>query len=146
MKRKLGVIFGNLRKESGVGQKEIGRGLVSKTELCSAEKGDREIDYFTLEALFERLGKSLDKFEMILGQEEYVMLSLRDKIMKKIRQGNDKRVEELLAKYESAIEGRREIHIQYASMIRALLTYQQEENHAICVVNTSISSNMCRLE
>lgn len=124
MKEKLGVIFGNLRKELGVGQKEIGRGLVSKTELCNAEGGEREIDYFTLEALFERLGTSLDKFEMILGQEEYVMLSLRDKIMKKIGQGNYKRAKELLAKYEATIEGNREIHIQYASMMRAILTYQ----------------------
>ena len=86
MIKTLGNILNDLRKETGVAQKDMARGIMSVSELCRVELGAQEADYILLESLFERLGKSLDKFELIVSAEEFQALVLREEIEEMLRQ------------------------------------------------------------
>ena len=77
----LGRMIWHIREEVERSQNDIARGLLSTAELCKIEYGEKEADYFLLEAIFQRLGKSIDKIEWIVTQEEYRLLYLRDEIV-----------------------------------------------------------------
>lgn len=53
MLQQLGIMLFEEREKMGVKQRNIADGIISITELCRLERGEVEIDYFTLQALFE---------------------------------------------------------------------------------------------
>ena len=63
MVQQLGRMLFYEREKMGETQRNIAEGIISIPELSRVESGGMEIDYFTLQALFERLGKSVDKLE-----------------------------------------------------------------------------------
>ncbi len=128
MIKKLGNILSDLRRETGVAQKEISQGIMSISELCRVELGEQELDYILLESLFERLGKSLDKFELVISEEEFQALLLREKIEDMLRQKNWKEAAELLEQYKRSVDLKRPLQKQYTAMIKATINYFISEN------------------
>lgn len=70
----MGKLIRELRKQSGMTQEELGRGIVSKAVLSRIENGQTEPDIFKLNEMLQRLGKSLVPFEVIVSCQEYEML------------------------------------------------------------------------
>lgn len=118
MIKKLGNILSDLRQETGVAQKEISQGIMSISELCRVELGEQELDYILLESLFERLGKSLDKFELVISEEEFQALLLREKIEDMLRQKNWKEAAELLEQYKRIVDLKRPLQKQYVILLQ----------------------------
>ncbi|MDE5700394.1 MAG: helix-turn-helix transcriptional regulator, partial [Lachnospiraceae bacterium] len=75
MIQELGIMLCKERKKMGEKQKSVAQGIISIPELSKLERGALEIDYFTLQALFERLGKSIDKLELAISNNEYECIS-----------------------------------------------------------------------
>lgn len=128
MIKTLGNILNDLRRENGVTQKDISRGIMSVSELCRVELGEQEVDYILLESLFERLGKSLDKFELIISEEEFQSLLLREKIEELLQQKSWGEVKRLLEQYKGLVDFDRPLHKQYAMMICATMDYLGSQN------------------
>lgn len=76
----IGTVIKNLRKEEGVSQTKLIKGLCSHTTLCRIESEERRPDQLLLEAILQRLGKSFDKFGTIISVKDYHMLEERDNI------------------------------------------------------------------
>lgn len=123
MKNVLGEMLYILREKEGVAQKDLAEGLLSISELSRVEKGERDEDKFVLAALFERLGKSLDKFEFLYTLEEYQMSFLRGLIEKNMGDGKFEVAMQLLKEYEVCNSGDENIHKQYYGMMCAVLYY-----------------------
>ena len=70
----MGKLIRELRKQSGMTQEELGRGIVSKAVLSRIENGQTEPDIFKLNEMLQRLGKSLVPFEVIVSCQEYEVL------------------------------------------------------------------------
>lgn len=70
----VGKMLRQLRKQQGLTQEELGAGIISKPELSRVENGLREPDILVLDALFKRLGASLEYFELVVTNREYEQL------------------------------------------------------------------------
>lgn len=88
MIQQLGIMLLKEREKMGEKQKNIADGIISVSDLCRVEHGTMETEYFTLQALFERLGKSIDKLELAVSSSEYEAIAYRSKIERSIVEWN----------------------------------------------------------
>lgn len=70
----MGKLIRQLRKQCGLTQEELGEGLISKSVLSRVENGLLDPDIFVLNALLNRLGASLEYFEVVVSSWEYERL------------------------------------------------------------------------
>lgn len=67
----IGEIIASIRCNKEYSRKKLCQGLCSERMLIKIENDEVDIDKFMLDMLLQRLGKSPDKLEMILTDEEY---------------------------------------------------------------------------
>lgn len=132
MIQRLGIMLCEEREKMGETQKNIAEGLVSISELCRVEHGVHEIDYFVLQALFERLGKSIDKMELAVSVSEYESISYRVEIERSIEKRDCDRLAELISGYGAYNDITRPVHRQYVAMQWAVLWYMRRQDYAGC--------------
>ena len=64
MSKNLGKLLHSLRKEQGINQKELIRGICSLSTLSRFESGEREPSKVIFDALVSKLGKNNNKWEI----------------------------------------------------------------------------------
>lgn len=133
MIQEIGSMVSQLRKKLAVSQEKLGRGLISDSELSRIEHGEKEGDSFLMTALFQRLGKSMDQFEMTVSNDEYQLILLRAFIQESMESGDYDRTVELLEEYEDSMEKDKKLHIQYVGLIRTMLRYLKGEDKKECL-------------
>ena len=133
MIQELGVMLFKEREKMGEKQKRVADGIISISEMSKVESGGHEIDYFTLQALFERLGKSIDKLELAVSGEEYAAISYRAEIEHSIAEWDHERLTELIAGYDTYNDNKRSIHKQYKAALWAMACYMKKQDHASCL-------------
>jgi len=136
MIQELGIMLFNEREKMGERQKSVADGIVSISEMSKVESGNLEIDYFTLQALFERLGKSIDKLELAISSDEYESISYRAEIERSIAARDHEGLEKLIAGYDAHNDGKRSIHRQYKAALQVMVCYLREQDHASCLHGT----------
>ncbi|NLK78193.1 MAG: helix-turn-helix domain-containing protein [Clostridiales bacterium] len=99
----IGTVIKNLRKEEGVSQTKLIKGLCSHTTLCRIESEERRPDQLLLEAILQRLGKSFDKFGTIISVKDYHMLEERDNIWNALLRGKYEEAYHRLRSYEKDV-------------------------------------------
>lgn len=130
MKRDIGDIIFLLRVEKGISQKSLARGIISVPELSRIERGEREVDKILLEAIFQRLGKSVDKFEFAVSEEEYRITFLRSLIIENLIDKKNEDVENLLNEYMDLPQGKKTLHKQYIKQMKSINNYLTTKNKA----------------
>ncbi|MDE6052201.1 MAG: helix-turn-helix domain-containing protein [Lachnospiraceae bacterium] len=133
MIQELGIMLCKEREKMGEKQKNIADGIIDMTELCRVECGEQEIDYFTLQALFERLGKSLDKLELAVSVSEYESISYRTEIEHSIEEWDSNTLVKLMDSYGKYNDKKRPIHKQYMTAMNAMEKYVREKDYASCL-------------
>lgn len=140
MRMKLGKMLHEIREKSGVSGKDIAKGILSTADLSRLENGEKEVDIIILETLFERLGKSLDKFELAIGSNEYELINIRMRITYKLMKyspasknpSENKQVLDsvqlFLDRYKEKSQANKPIHKQYILEISAIIKYVQEKD------------------
>lgn len=131
--QKLGIMLSELREEAGVAQKDLARGIMSVSELSRLECGEKEADYIVLAALFERIGKSLDKLELVLSGEDYRLLFLREEIQQTLLERDYTKTDKMLGEYAGYADNKNLLHQQYMILIRAVEGYLQDKNAKLCL-------------
>lgn len=79
-----------IRKNKKISQERLGRGICSEQQISKLEKGELPSDFFLLEMLMQRLGKNVEKLEIILSEEEFSEIKERDDIIDALRCGDRK--------------------------------------------------------
>ena len=133
MMQQLGIMLCKEREKIGEKQKRVAEGIINLSDLSRVENGTMEVDYFTLQALFERLGKSIDKLELTISCEEYEAIEYRAEIERSIEEQDLGRLEELIAGYGTYNEKKRTIHRQYKAVLRAMAQYAKDQDYASCL-------------
>lgn len=116
----------DLRNERGVSQKTLIRGLISLPDFSRFENGEKDLSYPMVEALVQRLGKSCDKFELRLNQEEYEALFMRHLIMHSLLDTD--RFERLCEAFEEIDTAEQVLHEQYLVMMNGCAAYLQKHD------------------
>lgn len=96
----IGAIIATLRYEKKYSRKKLCQGLCSTQMLIKIENDEADVDKFMLDMLLQRLGKSSDKLEVILSDEEYEKIYARDYIEELIWKNKKHEAGVLLKKYE----------------------------------------------
>lgn len=133
MLQQLGIMLFEEREKMGVRQRNIADGIISIPELCRVERGEVEIDYFTLQALFECLGKSIDKLELAVSRLEYESIAYRIEVEHSIENWDYKTLQKLIADYPVYNDSKRPIRKQYMIVLETVLYFIKEQDYKSCL-------------
>lgn len=100
MSKGIGDILIKLRNETGYTQEQLCGGLCSVSTLARIESNELLPEYFLLDRIFGRLGKSTERLEYVLPGDVYELYELRYKIQAAVSYRKFDEAEELLAEYE----------------------------------------------
>lgn len=97
----IGRIIEKLRQEKNYSRKKLCQGLCSTQMLIKIETNRSDVDKFMSDILLQRLGKSPDKLEIIISDEEYRKIHIRDEIEELIWKRKRDEADKLLSEYET---------------------------------------------
>ncbi len=89
-------LIGKIRIEKQISQSALGEGICSGQQISKIESGKASPNFFLAEILMQRLGRTLDKFEIVLSLDEYEEIEARDDLIDELRQGRLAEAEERL--------------------------------------------------
>ncbi|MBR3606556.1 MAG: helix-turn-helix domain-containing protein, partial [Lachnospiraceae bacterium] len=78
----IGAIIAYEREKKKISRERLCEGIFTLMALKRLEEGDRTPSYFILERLMERLGKSMNKLEILLHERDYEVYYLRVQLEK----------------------------------------------------------------
>ena len=82
-----GRYIGQVRAYEGVSLEQLAQGLCTKSYLCRVENGEREAGKLLTDALLQRLGKPVERFDRILDWNEYQQWLRRQSIWRHLSAG-----------------------------------------------------------
>lgn len=143
-KMKVYNILTELRYKRGITQSKLCYGICSDSEYSRIESGQSLPDYFVLNSLFSRLGKSTDKLEFVLNRMEYEMYWTRFQIGSELGRGNFLKVEQLLIEYQEQKPAQRSLHQQYIKWIRAQILWKNnaDKNQIVNILKEAIEETL----
>ena len=83
----MGNLYREIREHLGVSQAAITENIVNQSVVSRFEKEGEIPNVLVLNTLFQRLGKSLSHFTVLVTQEEYDYLTWRRDVLNKIFRG-----------------------------------------------------------
>lgn len=107
-------------------QKKIYSGLCSKYNFEKILKGEKEHDTLLLKGILERLGKSPEKFDIILKSEDYNQIKLEEEILRFIEKEQYLLVEKKIKQFEKQIKNNEVLKQQKISYLRTELFFKQK--------------------
>lgn len=128
----VGKMLLKLREKMGVSQMQLGQGLAEVVDISRVEGGDNEPDILLVEALFQRLGKSVDKLELVISGVEYRRMLLRSMILEGLQEGEYGVAESLLEEYEKFPDSDKPLHRQFIQWMRTLQEYFTKRDKDAC--------------
>lgn len=117
----IGTILENERCKRDISRSRFAEGVCTPQMLLKIESNECETDLLLLKILFQRLGKSPDKLELIMSKEEYDKVRARDMIEELILKGKSAKAQYLLDKYFSFFDDKVHTHKMYYYRTRAYL-------------------------
>lgn len=127
-KNELGGLLRRLRKEAGFSQGLLCSGLCSVSRYARIEREELEPDFFLLDRLMGRLGKSVERLEYVMPLSVYRIYERRQDIQEAILHGKLDEAENLLDLYEKEKSAEGSLHRQYILQERAQLAWIREKD------------------
>lgn len=112
----LGELIKDIRITYGISPKAIADGLCSVPILKKYESGELRLEKLFGDALLQRLGKSMEKYDVILDADEYDLFLKRSYIQELLRIGETKKAEELLNEYDTSNTTKTRLHKQFCAL------------------------------
>ena len=128
-KKSIGNLISYERNKKNMNLQELSHGVCSVSALYRLESGDRLPDFFVLERIFERLGKSVNKIEFLYNEPAYEIYYLREVIEKFLEEKDYKQAVDALTYYESRPEAKEPLHKQYIYKMQAVMMSERDQNH-----------------
>lgn len=125
--REIGAIIHALREETGVAQRQLGKGLCSASKIAKIESGQMIPDHFLLDRLFGRLGKSTAPLEYLLPVGVYRLYELQYRIQTYICRMELKEAENCLEEYERMNQSVQPLHRQFIQKQKAQIAWIRGE-------------------
>lgn len=117
----VGSIIESARKEQNtISRKNLIQGICSEQTLYAIETNQYKTDILTVDILLQRLGKSPDKLEIVLSQEAYQLVRLRDLIEEVILRGKGQLAAAMLEAYPT----QNNVSQMYQKRMQACLSYR----------------------
>lgn len=109
------------REKKHLSQNQVCEGICPEMTLSRIETGEREFDSMISETLLERIGKTANRFEFVLNNDDYVLYELREKVKQYTNEGNVEIAKEYLNRYKNIMPEDVILHEQFVLYYEALL-------------------------
>lgn len=127
-KEELGKIISYLRKKRNIKSQNLCKGVCSPSILTRMEKGTRFPDIFIMERLLERLGKSVNKIELLYDEQAYEIYFLRENLEQFLDNREYEEVISAVFYYEGLEIAKEPLHKQYIYKIKSILYKEYYKN------------------
>lgn len=128
----IGRLIKQRRENKKISQKLLCEGLCSVQKFSYIESGERVPNVFLLEALLQRLGVSIDEFEVVLYDNEYLGMQFQNRIYDLIDKESVSETEDEIELYYSKLEEKDTLELQFCYQIKAILASIQG-NHDMSI-------------
>lgn len=126
--KRIGQLLWKLREKEGVRQAQLCKGLCSQAKYVRIEYDQQEIDFFLIDCLMGRLGKSVERLTYILPVDVYEIYELRQEIQQEICLGKLEEAEQCLEKYKKNRRAEEPLHLQFIEQEYAQIAWLRGES------------------
>lgn len=113
------------RRKKEFSQIQVCEGICTEMTLSRIETGVREFDSLISEVLLSRVGKTPERFEFVLNDEDYHLYDVREKIKGSLHQKDFEKAEQHLQEYEKIMPKGQPLHKQFILYYQAMLEQQK---------------------
>lgn len=134
----VGSMIERARKErKNVTRKKLCEGICTEQTLFAIEANQYETDTLLIDILLQRLGKSPDKLEIVLSQEAYRLVRLRDLIEEAVLRGRKKLANMVLESYPA----QNSVNQMYRKRMQACILYRMDRDyeHAAALLQQTVA-------
>ena len=124
----IGQLLWKLREKEGIRQKQLCMGISSLSKYARIEADQQEIDFFLIDRIMGRLGKSVERLTYILPMDVYKIYELRQEVQQKICQRKWEEAEQYLDEYEKNKRAKEPLHRQFIEQERAQIAWLRGES------------------
>lgn len=128
-KKSIGNLISYERNLKEISLQQLASGICSVSALQRIECGERLPDFFVLERIIERLGKSVNKIEFLYNEAAYEIYYLRELIEQFTEKKEYNETMQALAYYEKQRVAGEPLHRQYIYKMQAIIAAEWEKNH-----------------
>lgn len=115
------------RLKNKLSQLQVCEGICTEMTLSRIETGAREFDALISETLLGRLGKTANRFEFLLNDEDYYYYQLRENMITARKERDLLRAKALIDEYRSNMPDVHELHEQFVLFQEALLMKEEDK-------------------
>lgn len=133
----IGSVIAHARiNQNKIPRKDLIRGICTEQTLYALEENQYKTDTLMIDILLQRLGISPDKLEIVLSQEAYQLVRLRDLIEKAILRGR----KELALSALAAHPAQNSVSQMYHKRMQACLSYRidKDPDHAAALLGQAV--------
>lgn len=109
------------REQKNLSQMQVCAGICSEMTISRIETGEREFDSMLSETLLERVGKTANRFEFVLNDEDYALYELREAIKRNVAETNIGAAKEYINRYKTIMPEQSVLHEQFVLYYEALI-------------------------
>lgn len=124
----IGQLLWKLREKEGIRQKQLCLGISSVSKYARIEADQQEIDFFLIDRIMGRLGKSVERLTYILPRDIYNIYELRQEIQQKICQKKWEEAKQCLLEYEKNKRAKEPLHQQFIEQEYAQILEKENSN------------------
>ena len=126
--RGIGRMIFDLRVKSEYTLNQLAKGVCSVSELSKFESDEIMLNFFQIDRLFSRLGKTPTKLEYVLSKEAYEIYKLRYYIEKNVATRSLNKARYYLNQYEAMKQAKEPLHRQFIEMQKAQIAWMEEKD------------------
>ena len=117
------------REKHNLSAKKLADGICSAAAVQRLESGSRVPDFFTLERIIERLGRSVNKLEFLQDETAYELYYRREILEKYIEDGEYEQAEAAIEEYKALDAAKEALHRQYLYKMQAVLAENRDKDY-----------------
>lgn len=125
----LGLLLNDLHATNHINTAILSQGLCSPAMLKKYMTGQKKPEKLLGDALWQRAGKSMEKFEVFLEQDEYSLAIKRANIQLLIRHGKLSEAQVAIEDYEKQEGGKNPLHTQFLCLQYAEIYWREKKPH-----------------
>lgn len=135
----LGSLLKKERETKNISRERLSEGLCTQAMLFKIEENQCDTDKLLVDVLFQRLGKSPDKLEVIMSLEEYNKIRARDMVEELMLKKKTHKALYFLEKYFSHFDETVNIHRMYYCRTKAYIFAQNGDiDHARALIEQAL--------
>lgn len=126
----IGEYIRTQREAKGINQDDLCRGICNRSTLSRIKRGRQEPSYYTLKVLLQRLGIPEERFQILMGPQEFEIEELQQEIVADNVKHDFSSALKKIERLETLFQAEQQpVLQQFVLRVRALAGYEKDGQH-----------------